>query len=91
MPSDGQSHAAHGVYRRLIQRVLDGDIPHGTDFDACRAVLRSGSTGEEAFYALCVLMEGALADPELDIGDTQVVVPLLKELAGGTVGVEDLL
>jgi hypothetical protein len=91
MPSDGPSRAAHDTYRRLIQRVLEGDIPRGRDYDVCRAILRSDSTSEEAFHALCVLMEGALADPELDIGDTQIVVPLLKELARGTVGVEDLL
>ena len=33
----------------------------------------------------------AEADPTLDVDETQVVVPLLKQLARGTVGVEDLL
>jgi hypothetical protein len=36
-------------------------------------------------------LEGALADPEMDIGEVQTVVPLLKDLARGTIGVEDLL
>lgn len=91
MHSDRSLSAAMPAYRRFIQRVLGGGIPEGLDFDACRAILRSRSSGEEAFQALCVLMEGALADPNLDIGETQFVVPLLKELARGTLEVEDLL
>jgi hypothetical protein len=71
--------------------VLEGGIPTGEDYDACRLLLQSGARGPEAFHALCVLLEGALADPELDIAEAQAVVPLLKKLARGTVGVEDLL
>lgn len=78
-------------YRRLVQRVLTGSIPHGTDFDACRAVLRSQGDVVDAFQALCLLLEGALADPELGIDDTQTLVPLLKDLARGTVAVRELL
>jgi hypothetical protein len=78
-------------FRRLVQRVLEGGIPRGLDFDACRAVLDAEPSGEEGFVALCVLLEGALADPKLDSGETQVLVPLLKQLARGTVRVEDLL
>ena len=82
---------AHESYRRLVQRVVTGRIPHGADFDACRAVLRAGPSGEAAFTALAMLLEGALADPSFEIGDTQVLVPLLKELARGSVRVEELL
>ena len=90
--SDSSSQPSElAVYRRLVQRVLDGGIPRGLDYDACRAVLQSESLDEEGFLALCVLLEGALADPMLDVGETQIVVPLLKRLARGTVKVEDLL
>ena len=82
---------AHESYRRLVQRVLTGHIPRGADFDACRAVLCTGTSGEAAFTALSMLLEGALADPSFDIGDTQLLVPLLKELARGSVRVEELL
>jgi hypothetical protein len=44
-----------------------------------------------ALTALAMLLEGALADPAFDIGDTQQLVPLLKELARGSVRAEDLL
>jgi len=82
---------AHESYRRLVQRVLAGHIPQGPDFDACRAVLCTAPSGEAAFTALSMLLEGALADPSFDIGDTQLLVPLLKELARGSVRVEELL
>ena len=82
---------AHESYRRLVQRVLTGHIPRGVDFDACRAVLRASPLGEEAFTAMAMLLEGALADPSFDIGDTQLLVPLLKELGRGSVRVEELL
>jgi hypothetical protein len=48
-------------------------------------------TGEAAFTALAMLLEGALADPEFDIGDTQLLVPLLKDLGRGSVRAEELL
>lgn len=83
--------SAHESYRRLVQRVLAGRIPRGADFDACRAVLRTGLSGEAAFTALAMLLEGALADPAFDIGDTQLLVPLLKELGRGSVRAEELL
>jgi len=82
---------AYESYRRLVQRVLTGHIPRGVDFDACRAVLCTGLSGEAAFTALSMLLEGALADPSFDIGDTQLLVPLLKELSRGSVRVEELL
>ena len=77
--------------RRLVQRLLDGDIPRGIDFDACRAVVRGEASGEAANKALCMLLEGALADSTLDIDDVQTLVPLIKELARGTVTPEQLL
>lgn len=78
-------------YRRLVQRVVEGGIPHGEDFDACRMILASEPSSGSAFTALCVLLEGALADPSFDIGATQTLVPLLKELAQGRVRTEELL
>ncbi len=90
MSNDNSHPTELAAYRRLVQRVLSGGIPQGLDYEACRAVLQSESSREEAFVALCVLLEGALADPKLDVAETQVVVPLLKRLARGTVGVEDL-
>ncbi len=91
MPVNDHGSATLTAYRRLVQRVLGGGIPVGIDFDACRALLTAGSRGPEGFHALCVLLEGALADSELDIEETQYAVPLLKELARGTIEVEDLL
>jgi len=77
--------------RRLVQRVLTGDIPRGGEFDACRAVLTSECNDQTAFQALSSLLEGALADPSYGIDDTQELVPLLKVLARGEVDVRDLL
>ncbi len=79
------------MHRRLVQRVLTSDIPRGVEFDACRAVLGSGCDDQMAFHALSALLEGALADPEYDIADTQQLVPLLKALARGDVVARDLL
>jgi len=79
------------MHRRIVQRVLTGDIPRGAEFDACRAVLRSGCDDQTAFHALSALLEGALADPDYDIDDTQELVPLLKKLARGDVAAGDLL
>lgn len=79
------------AYRRLVQRLLEGGIPHGTEFDACRAVLSSESTGDASTHALCMLLEGALADPTLNIDDTQMIVPLLKHLARGTVSTTEVV
>jgi hypothetical protein len=89
--SSDPSPPAHERYRRLVERVVTGHIPRGVDFDACRAVLRASPSGEEAFTAMAMLLEGALADPSFDIGDTQLLVPLLKELAHGSVRAEELL
>jgi len=63
------------IRRCLVQRVLAGDIPQD----------------QIAFHALSSLLEGALADPEYCIDDTQELVPLLKALAHGKVDVRDLL
>lgn len=79
------------AYRRLVQRLLRGDIPQGREFDACRAVLSSESSGDARNHALCLLLEGALADPTLHIDDTQMIVPLLKHLARGTVSTTEVV
>ena len=79
------------AYRRLVQRLIQGGIPHGREFDACRAVLSSRASGDTAMHALCMLLEGALADPMLDIDDTQTIVPLLKHLARGTVSATEMV
>jgi len=78
-------------HRRLVQRILSGGIPEGKDFDACRAVLGSGCSDEEAFEALFFLLQGALADPFFGIDETQHVVPVLKALSRGDIGVRELL
>lgn len=80
-----------GPWKKLVRKLLDGPQPAGMDFDACRAVLHSDPSSDMAFQALCMLLEGALADPSLPIDDTQEVVPLLKNLARGMVGPGDLL
>ncbi|MCG6963140.1 MAG: hypothetical protein LJE95_07740 [Acidobacteria bacterium] len=77
--------------RALVRRLVEESTPHGETFEACRAVLRGEPASEMAHDALCMLLEGALADATLSIRDTQVVVPLLKELARGSIGVGELL
>ncbi len=79
------------AYRALVHRLLEGPIPEGETFEACRAVLRAGPSTAEAFPALCMLLEGALGDAGLPIDDTQLVVPLLKALARGTLQPEEVL
>jgi len=79
------------AYRRMVRDVLEGDRPSGLDFDACRAGLRSGTAAGSRLEPLCMLLEGALADPTLGIDDTRTVVHLLKALARGTVSPEELL
>jgi hypothetical protein len=85
------SIAAVEAYHRLVQRLIEGGIPHGREFDACRAVLLGRSSGDLVTHALCLLLEGALADPMLDIEDTQTIVPLLKHLARGTVSATEMV
>ena len=81
----------HVTYRRLVQRVVGGDIPCGRDFDACRAVLGTDCDDPTAFHALCTLLEGALADAAFGVDATQDLVPLLKALARGEVKPRTLL
>ena len=78
-------------HRRLVQRILAGGIPEGKDFDACRAMLRTDCDDEVAFAALFTLLQGALADPFFGIDETQQVVPILKALSRGEVGVREFL
>ena len=87
----GRNSGNHEMYRRLVQRVIVGDIPSGRDFDACRAVLDTDCDDPTAFHALCALLEGALADSSFGIDETQHLVPLLKALAHGEVMAKDLL
>jgi hypothetical protein len=91
MRADDPRAKAIDAYRRLVQRVLEEGIPRGTEFDACRAVLLRETSGDSITHALCLLLEGALADPDLSIDDTQILVPLLKEIARGTVTPEEVL
>ena len=77
--------------RRLVQRILSGNIPSGKELDACRDILKSQCDEESAFAALFTLLQGALADPFYDIDDTQMVVPILKALARGELTAGDLL
>lgn len=78
------------VARDLLRRLLEDGRPSGVEFDACRAVVRSEPSTEAGFHALCMLLEGALADPRLGIEDAQVVVPLLKALARGDLSPDHL-
>ena len=78
-------------HRRLVQRILAGGIPEGKDFDACRATLETDCDDDQAFAALFTLLQGALADPFFDIRDTQRVVPILKALSRGEIGVRELV
>ncbi len=71
--------------------MLTGDIPQGVEFDACRAIVSDDPDDQTTFQALSSLLEGALADPEFSIDDTQKLVPLLKALARGEVTAKDLL
>lgn len=91
MSADEPTITTLEAYRRLVQRLVEGGIPHGREFDACRAVLSSESSGDASIHALCFLLEGALADPALDIDDTQIIVPLLKHLARGTVSTTEVV
>ena len=78
-------------HRRLVQRILAGGIPKGKDFDACRAILQTDCDDEVAFSALFTLLQGALADPFFGIDETQQVVPILKALTRGDIGVREFL
>jgi hypothetical protein len=78
-------------HRRLVQRILAGGIPEGKDFDACRATLQTDCDDDEAFAALFMLLEGALADPFFDIRETQKVVPILRALSRGELEVRELV
>jgi len=77
--------------RRLVQRILAGGIPKGKELDACRAILQTECDDEVAFSALFTLLQGALADPFFGIDETQLVVPILKGLARGDIGVRELV
>ena len=87
MDDDGPDLA----YREVVRRLIRGDLPRGEQFDACRAVLTNGHGANFNFQALCLLLEGALADASLAIDDTQVVVRLLRELASGTLLPEEVM
>jgi len=78
-------------HRRLVQRILAGGIPEGKDFDACRATLQTDCDDDKAFDALFTLLQGALADPFFDIRETQKVVPVLKALSRGEIGVREVV
>jgi hypothetical protein len=77
--------------RALVRRLVDEGPPHGEEFRACRAVVTGEPAGEAAFEALCMILEGALADPGLAIDDTHTLVAVLKGLARGAVTPGELL
>ncbi len=79
------------AFKALVQRVLVGPIPRGLDYDAARSVLIEDPGAAHSFSALCILLEGALADSTFPVEETQILVPLLKELARGTIEPRDLL
>jgi hypothetical protein len=79
------------MWNQPVQRVIEGDIPSGRDFEACRAVLRGDCDDTTAFHALCTLLEGALAHPQFGVDETEPLVPLIKALARNEVRAKDLL
>lgn len=79
------------AFRAVVHRLVGGERAVGGELAACRAVLKAGAEPPLTFHALCMLLEGALADPSLPIDDTQLVVALLKHLARGTVTPEQVL
>ena len=78
-------------HRRLVQRILAGGIPKGKEFDACREVLQTDCDEDEAFAALCLLLQGAVADPFFDLRETRQVVMILKGLSRDEVGIKELV
>jgi len=78
-------------HRRLVQRLVAGNIPGGRELDECRRVLAARCDETTAFRALFTLLQGALADPFFNIDDTQLVVPILKSMARGELKAGDLL
>jgi hypothetical protein len=91
MPAEPATPERIDAFRTLVARLLIGGRPTGRDFDACRAILRSPCGNEERYHALCMLLEGALADPALSIDDTRTVVRLLQQLARLEVRPEQVL
>jgi hypothetical protein len=79
------------AYKALVAAILEGPIPVGPEFDAAREIVRAKPESAVSFQAMCILLEGALGDASYPSDDTQVLVPLLKELARGTIAVQDLL
>jgi hypothetical protein len=81
-------------FRDLVGRILASERPGGAELDTCRAAFNAAinaGENEVAYQALCMLLEGALADPALSIDDTQILVPLLRALARGTVEPGELI
>jgi len=79
------------AFRAVVRRVVEGERASGGEVEACRAVLGGEANSSLVFQALCMLLEGALADPTLPIDDTRLVVTLLKQLARGGVTPEQVL
>ena len=77
--------------RRLVQRIVAGNIPSGRELEICRGILRTNCDEQTAFPALFTLLQGALADPFFDIADSVRVVPILKALAKGELTARELL
>ena len=91
MPVAGATPDQLPAFRALVGRILAGEVAVASETEACRAVLSSGAEPPLAFQALCMLLEGALADPTLSVDDTHLVVGLLKGLARGAVTPEQVL
>lgn len=77
--------------RRLVQRVLDGRIPAGRDFDACRGLLRGPCEPQAALDALATVLHGFVADPFVGIEDSARAVAILKAMARGELEAGELL
>ena len=79
------------AYRKVVFDALDGLEPAGMEFDACRAIVLSDPASDDGFRALCMLLEGMLASPDLGIDETATVIRLLKALAREEVLPEDVV
>lgn len=79
------------AFLEVVNRVRQGPHPRGEEFELCREVLAAAPASPEAFQALRVLLEGAMADAHTSISDAQIIMRLLKALDRGDVELGDIL
>lgn len=77
--------------REIADRLRQGSVPRGEEFDAARRLLALSPAGPEAIHALRLLLEGAIADAMTAIEDTQAIMSMLKAWDRGDLRVDELL